>query len=355
MSRFGNHTAVAGPAKATKTINRAGGEAYDTSAKLKFVSILLTSFLQDQFYRSANATVQEIRALIGQLDPVFVAKAAIYARNEFGMRSVSHLVAAEIARKVKGQPWVKDFLTSVVRRPDDITEILACYLVSYGKPVPNSLKKGLGRAFSKFDYYQIAKYRRENATFSLVDAVNLLHPPHSDPVSALVRGTLEAPETWEKKLTQAGQSASEDVEQAKSASWKELILSGKIGYMALLRNLRNIAQSCGDDPAVIEAACSMLTNGRLISKSLVFPFRFLTALEELGRIPGHASRQFMVAITKAVDLSLGNLPRFPGESLIALDVSASMQGQPSNIGSLFAAAFYKCGFGDLMVFDTDAQ
>ena len=194
-----------------KTRNLAGGQAFGENQKLELVSILLTSFLEDKFYRSGDATVKRLRALVSQIgDKRFVAKAALYARNEAGMRSVSHLVAADLAHQVKGAEWTKRFFARIARRPDDVLEVLACYLVLHGKPLPNSLKKGLGSALARFDAYQLAKYRRGGAELKLVDAVNLLHPPHSEALGALVSGTLAPAETWETKLTQAGQSAESD-------------------------------------------------------------------------------------------------------------------------------------------------
>src|SRR6266571_274912 len=90
------------------TINKAGGEAFTQSPKLIFVSLLLTSFLKDQYYRSENETVDELVSLIDSIaDKKFIAKAAIYARTKYSMRSASHLVAGEIAKRIKGESWTK--------------------------------------------------------------------------------------------------------------------------------------------------------------------------------------------------------------------------------------------------------
>ena len=60
-------------------------------------------------------------------------------------------------------------------------------------------------------------------------------------------------------------------------------------------------------------------------------------------------------LSKAVDLSLRNVPRFSGRTLIAMDCSGSMIGRPMKIGSLFAAVLYKANDADLMLFSGDAQ
>lgn len=342
-------------ATGANTVNLAGGEAFTESPKLELAALMLTSTLQGQYCRSADVAAQQLRKLIAQIDDKkFVAKAAIYARTKAGMRSVSHLTAGELARAVKGQPWTATFYDRVVHRPDDALEILAYYLAAFGKPIPNALKKGLGAALSRFDEYQLAKYRKSGAEISLVDTVNLVHPPHTEALKKLVDGTLAAAETWETKLTQAGMAAeSEDeVAELKKEAWTKLIETRKIGYFALLRNLRNILQTA---PESTPAAIAMLTDETMIRRSLVLPFRFLTALEALQSANLPAANKVMAALSDAVDKSLANVPRFEGRTLVALDGSGSMVGRPLKIGSLFAATLAKANDADVMMFSEDAK
>ncbi len=343
-------------ARTGNTTNLAGGRAFTQSPKDELVSILLTATLGDQFYRSGDTTAARVKELVAATDDkAFVAKAAIYARKAAGMRSVSHLVAAELARGVKGAPWTKRFYDRVVHRPDDVLEILACYLASYARPIPNALKKGLGAALARFDEYQLAKYRRDSAELKLVDAVNLLHPPGSDALRKLVRGELVPAETWETKLTQAGArgETDEEVAELKSAAWDELIASRKLGYFALLRNLRNILKQA---PQCVDAALAMLTDDRLIAKSLVLPFRYLTALDAVQASNLPRAGDALAALSDAADKSLANVPRFDGRTLVALDGSGSMNGRPLAIGSLFAAVLAKANAGaDVLVFSNDAE
>lgn len=292
------------------TTNLAGGRAFTQSPKEELVSILLTTTLGDQFYRDSDATIVRLKELVTATeDKQFVAKAAIYARTKAGMRSVSHLVAAELAHSVKGAEWTKRFFDRVVHRTDDVLEILACYIAAYQRPIPNSLKKGLGAALARFDEYQLAKYRRDSAELKLVDAINLIHPPHSEPLRKLVRGELAPAETWETKLTQAGAAkvtegaTEEEVAELKSAAWDELIASRKLGYFALLRNLRNILEQA---PQCVDAALAMLVEERLIVKSLVLPFRYLTALDAVKESNLPRAGDALAALSDAADKSLAN-------------------------------------------------
>lgn len=350
MSRF-NTSVVLDRPQATTT-NLAGGEAFEMTPKTELASMLLTSFTQDQYYRSADDGIARLIELQGRVDPIFAAKAAIYARNEFGMRSITHVVAAEIAASTKGEQWTKDFVSAVIRRPDDMTEILAYYLNKYGKPVPNALKKGLAKAFDKFDAYQLAKYRGEGKAISLVDVVNLVRPrPTKDNTEALkqlVNDKLRSSGTWETKLSAAGSD-----KEAKADAWRELVSERKIGYFALLRNLRNISEQA---PDLVLAAAELLVDEKLIRKSLVLPFRLLVAKQEVQQ------REFVSALSKAIDISLANVPKFDGTTLVAIDHSGSMGRSVAGgtlarhlVGDIFATAMFKQNPGsDVLVFGTSA-
>ncbi|MFN3426973.1 MAG: TROVE domain-containing protein [Candidatus Thermochlorobacter sp.] len=346
--------------------NLAGGTAFKVSAKLELASLILTQFVQQQFFRTETQMLERLYDLVEAIDDKqFAAKAAIYARHAFGMRSITHQLAAILGFKVKRETWTKSFFEKVVRRPDDITEILACYIHRFGKPIPNSMKKGLGAAFAKFDGYQLAKYRSARKAFSLIDAVNLLHPTPTDKnreaLQALVQNKLRSTGTWETALSQTGQIAAQDglhedkVLALKKEAWAQLIYSHKLGYFALLRNLRNILEACEDNDALLDAVLAQLVDPKLIETSLVLPFRFITALEAIEKTNFSGTKKVVEALSQAVDIALRNVPIFAGKTLVALDVSGSMQGRPATIGSLFAAALLKSNDADLMTFSDDAE
>ena len=347
----------------TLTTNITGGQAYQQSNDLELVSVLLTSFVSDQFYRSSNDTLDRLKQLLNKVDPKFAAKSAIFARDKFGMRSITHALAGELASMLGGHEWSKDFYDKVVVRPDDMTEIMSYYLenkTDKNKPkFPNSLKKGFASAFNKFDNYQIAKYKNENKEVKLVDIVNLVHPvpttSNRDALSQLVNGTLKSTDTWESKLSKAGQEASneEELSQLKSDAWGELLTTRKIGYFALLRNLRNIINQ---SPQFVDLACDMLTDQRMIQSSRVLPFRFATAYEEITKLGSSSEvRKVMTALNQALDISAINIPKFDGETLVVIDVSGSMSGRPSEIASLFGAMIAKANNCDVMTFATSAS
>ncbi len=169
------------PKSTTKVENLAGGQAYKENDKLAFASLVLTSFVNSQFYRDGNQSLIELQELIKKIDDKeFLAKTAIFARDEFGMRSITHALAGELTSELSGKDWAKNFYDKVVVRPDDMTEIISYYLANKTNKIkpkfPNSLKKGFASAFDKFDDYQISKYKNENKEVKLIDVVNLVHP-----------------------------------------------------------------------------------------------------------------------------------------------------------------------------------
>jgi len=341
-----------------EAVNYAGGQAYEKTAEVELVSILLTSFVQDQFYKKSTDTLKRIPELLTKVDPKFAAKAAIYARTTFGMRSITHVLAVEVAKYLSGKEWSKKFFEDIINRPDDMSEIISYYFIkNKNKALPNSLKKGFSKAFDKFDGYQLAKYKGEGNEVSLVDIVNLVHPKATNKnkkaLAELINGTLKNTDTWEAKLSEAGQSNSgNDKNEKKAQVWKELIETKKIGYLALVRNLRNIMIQ---SPESIDAACNLLRDKNLISKSLILPFQFVTAIEELQKVGGSNSRQVISALEDAIEISCSNVPALPGKTCVIYDRSGSMRGQPTKIGGLFAAVLAKSNNADVIVFGDTAN
>lgn len=329
--------------------NLAGGRAYRENANMQLAAVLLTSFGNDKYYASNTAIKAQLARLIEASDKEFAAKAIVYARREFGMRTITHYAASILAKYIGGEPWAKDFFNSVIVRPDDMTEIVACTL-SRKEKLSNAMKKGFAEAFGKFSRLQLAKYRSEDSTVKLVDLVNLCHPKQTakndGAIEALVKSELRLSGTWESEVSAAGNDP-----EAKKKAWRDLVLGGKLGYFALLRNLRNIVQ-CGDEEMKAEALKQLTVPADVIRKSRVLPFRFSTAYKELSTI----DRDAMRAISRACEIACSNVPKFPGKTLVALDVSGSMiSNKVDGIAALFAAVLLKTNDCDLIKFAEQAN
>lgn len=348
MSRFNK---AAQPAK-PNTTNHEGVAAHSQTPELELISILLTSFAQDQFYRSAGQTFDRLRELLKRVDPAFAHKAAVYARRVIGMRSITHVLASELAPYISGKN-ATSFYAQIVDRPDDITEILS-YHLGRGQKVTNGMRKGFSIALRAFSAYSLSKYKGSDKAVALVDAVNLCHPEPTEALTALMTGTLPPADTWETGLSAAGQTG-----ESKGVVWARLLDSGKLGYLALLRNLRNILEQA---PELTDKVCMKLMDGPAIQRARIFPFQFLTAAEAVPS-DSRESRLVQLALTNAMEMSLYYVPKFEGRTLVVLDVSSSMRTctskfnkmTPARIGSIFAAMLCKVNMCDLMTFDKDAR
>lgn len=328
--------------------NLAGGKAYKESDEMQLVSLLLTSFGDDKFYEKEKDIYYRLEALIEDCDKLFVAKAIIYARREFGMRTITHIAASILAKYIGGATWGKNFYDKVVKRVDDITEIVACH-ISRGQKITNAMKKGFALALSRFDEYQLAKYKGEGKSVKLVDVVNLVHPRESEKngsaIEKLINGELKSFDTWESELSAVGS----DVE-AKKAVWHRLLTENKLGYFALLRNLRNIIQL--GDKELKETAFNAMLDEKAIKRSMLLPFRFSTAYDEMEKIDSDAMR----VVSRACEIACNNVPKLDGKTLIALDVSGSMSSaRVADIASLFTAVLLKSNDCDLITFSDYAR
>lgn len=303
-------------AQTIKTQNKSGHSAYSMTAKSKLVTQVLTSFFnENKFYGDNSAEMQETIKSVIATDPKFVANLAVFARREFNVRSVSHILTAYLAHEVNGKPYARKAINAVCVRGDDATEIMACYLEMFGKPIPNALKNGIADAMQRFDEYTLAKYKGNGKSVKMRDLLCLCRPApkneaQSDMWKRLLNNELEIPYTWETELSKNGNNAK---------TWENLIASEKVGYMALLRNLRNILNA---NPKNVNKVLDTIQNPEMVKRSKQLPFRFLSAYKELENIGG--SRVFD-ALENAVEASVENMPKLEGTTVIAVDTSGSMR------------------------------
>lgn len=323
-----------------QTVNYEGATAWKVGPEAELYAAVVTSSLSNKFYESADQRLERIRNLIAQNNQVFVAKLAVYARTQMHLRSIPLVLCVELARLHKGDDLVSRMVSGVIQRADEITELLAYYQLSNERSgtkklnrLSKQLQKGLALAFLKFDEYQFAKYNRD-AEVKLRDALFLAHPKSQNEsqkalFDKIAANTLAVPYTWETELSALGQQPFESTEAkgaAFKAKWEELIDSGRLGYMALLRNLRNIMQAEVSD-AHMRKVCSLLADPQAVQKAKQLPFRFLAAYREVQELTSWNTAFILEALEKAVKASIHNMKGFGDDVrvVVACDVSGSMQ------------------------------
>ncbi|MCB1187078.1 TROVE domain-containing protein [bacterium] len=356
--------------KKPDTHNLAGGRAYSLSPQRELLDIALTSKLQRQFYREPDETMRRVRRLVKEAGPEFAARCALYTRHRMGLRSISHLLAAEVSRRASGEQWLSDFYRLVARRPDDMREIIACIMGGpefgegvarksgkgrkrNGHALPNSLKRGFARRFEQFDEYQLGAYRGEGQGVSLVDVMRLVHPRETEAIRKLKDGTLRS-QKQDAKLTRSGQEAGNAAEAAelKREVWHAEL--ERMGYNALVMNARGILASA---PELKGRLCERIEDAEAVRRSLIQPLQIYRAYRELE------DRQLKLSLSRAIDLACANVPRFEGRTLVAFDESGSMTAWTHGdmkipaieYASLFAAILAKSQDADVISFDTTAR
>jgi hypothetical protein len=265
---------------------------------------------EDEFYEDGKAIAARIGELAAQVPPATLAALAIEAREIFNLRHVPLRLLEVLSRTGRGDRLVADTVARVIRRADEMGELLAILWKDGRKMVPAQMRKGLARALARFDAYQLAKYDRDVAV-KLRDVLRLVRPkPRSEAQSALWKQvkdrTLSTPDTWETALSGGAD---------KKATFERLLREGKLGYLALLRNLRNMQAAGVDTDLIRDAMLARKGAGR------VLPFRLVAA--------ARAVPQFEALLDQALVAAIGEMPALPGKTTVLVDVSGSMSSRVS--------------------------
>ena len=266
---------------------------------------------EDEFYESGQSIAARIAELVPHVEAQNVAKMAIEARVKMKLRHAPLWLAREMARHASHKQAVAETLACVIQRADELSEFLAMYWKDGKQPLSAQVKKGLAAAFAKFDEYQLAKYNRDNA-ITLRDVLFLCHAKPKDAAQdalwkRLIDGELVVPDTWEVAL-----SAQDGV--SKKEKWERLLKEGRLGAMALLRNLRNMKQEQVDNALVVRAL-------RAIKSEKVLPFRFIAAARYAPQWEQH--------LEDAMFKCLSAQEKAEGKTVLLIDVSGSMDAQIS--------------------------
>ncbi len=346
MSKF--NTATKG---SNTTVNLAGGKAYKPSDENELILRTMSALIKEnKYYQSAGNADQELRELVHRVaskNPSFVLKLAAFARNEMNLRSTPLFLLCEIANSnYTGIPNSRKYVPAILRRADEPAELIAMQLernklFPRKTKLPMLIKNGIAQAFQNFNEYNLGKYNKTDASVKLKDALFLTHPiaianeEQKVLLSKIPVDALAIPETWEVVISTKGST---------KEAWDEVI--PKMGIFALVRNLRNFLKVGADLTTVI----AKLTDAKTIENSKMFPFRFYSAYTMVKQDTLSAKNPFdaakvLNALEVAIKLSIANIPKMGGDTLVVVDLSGSMSHALSDkstvsykdISSLFGA------------------
>ena len=268
-------------------------------------SVLANLLWEDTFYEDGVSVTDRIAKAASKVSADKVSSLALEARKVHGLRHVPLLLLLDLVKR--GGSGVGQTIADTISRVDEITELAALYWkANPNKDFSAQLKKGLGGAFNKFNEYQFAKYNRDTEV-KLRDVLFLTHPKANNALQQelfdkIVNDKLTVPDTWEVALSGGAD---------KKETFERLISEGKLGYLALLRNLRNMETASVDRKLVNQAILARKgANG-------VLPFQFLSAMKHAPAYVG--------SLEEAMLANLQDHPKLNGTTVVIVDVSGSMQ------------------------------
>lgn len=372
-------------------------------------------FGEKSFYETAHDGADRFRALVHEVagaDPAWLASFLKWLRSDANIRTAALVGAVEYARATQTMPRDADFFTvpglsaravvrSVLQRADEPGEMIAYFRSRYGRSIPIAIKRGIADAIvghgtdrkPLYSEYTMLKYDTASHGYRFGDVVDIVCPATLHPD---VRGTklgdlfqfaidrrhdrgdessftmlkanrdfrrladaspnllLDAAKlkaaglTWEDALSIGGAKLD------KAKLWESLIDAEALGYMAVIRNLRNMDEA-GVSKAHAKRIVEMIEDPARVAASRQLPFRFYSAYNATP------SDRWKQALTEALDYSTANIPKLTGRTLVLVDTSASMEGKLSDrsgvryvdVAALFGVALARnaskvdlYGFGD---------
>ncbi|MFB7337969.1 TROVE domain-containing protein [Streptomyces adustus] len=344
-----------------------GGQAFVREPHEELFLLAVGNFVSQQtFYEGGAERDDRYVRLVGELalqDPEWTAGLLRWLRGEGNMRTASLVgAAAYVHARLKagesGGPSNRSVIDSVLRRADEPGELLAHWISTYGRNVPQPVKRGVADGVRRlYTSRSLLKYDTASKDLRFGDVLNLVHaspdpdkpwqgalfryaldrrhhpeqavPPTSDRLLTAHRALMEAAPD-ERRALATGPGGSERLTAA-GMTWEALAgwLQGPLdaavweavipamGPMALLRNLRNFDEAGVSDEVAAQVA-ARLSDATEVARSRQFPFRYLAAHQ-------HApSQRWAAALEQALAHSLANVPSLPGRTLILVDRSDSM-------------------------------
>lgn len=294
-----------------------GAKVYPKSEVEQLERAVLSCMLwEDTFYESGQSIADRIKELAGRVEPDISVPLAFKARHQYKLRHVPLWLACGIFEGNKHKKpdsfCFSPIVTNIIERPDELTELLAMWWKDGKRPIPNQMKKGLAKAFLKFDEYQFKKWDKANS-IKIRDVMFICRPkPETEEQKELFKcianSTLKAADTWETSLS-AGTKKKSD--QDKKEVWINKLNSKKLGGLAFLRNLRNMKE-CGVPDKTIKDYF------KVANFSKVLPFRFITAAKYAPSLE--------CELQEAMFNALKDYEKLPGKTVILVDNSYSMYG-----------------------------
>ena len=158
------------------TVNRAGGVAYQMGDKEALAQLAATGCLSNTFYANAKDQLDEVLKLAFKVEPEFVAKTAVYARQEGLMKDMPALLAASLA--VRDPALFEKVAPQVIdngRMVRNLVQMVRSGQVGDVKNLPRPVRRFIKAWLAARSYGRLFNESVGNDP-SMADVIKMVHP-----------------------------------------------------------------------------------------------------------------------------------------------------------------------------------
>lgn len=320
----------------TDATNEAGGPAYALSPEHALAQYAMTGCLNSTFYASAEEQLEKVLSLAREVDAEFLARTAVYSRENGFMKDVPALLCAALS--------VRDarLLRAVFPRVIDNGKMLRNFVQVLRSGVVG--RKSLGTV-SKTLVQRWLESRSDEQLFhasvgnapSLADLVKMVHPKPANPSREALYGyLLGRPHQAEAlpdivKQFEAFKAGKRDAIPEVAFQMLTALDLGKKEWTAIAKqapwqmtrmNLNTFARhGVFENDVMVKLIANRLANPEEVKRARVFPYQLLMAFKSAG---GDVPALVRDALQDAMEVATRNVPRIVGKVVVCPDVSGSM-------------------------------
>lgn len=313
--------------------NSSGGKGFSKEKELQLAQMVVTSFIGDQYYSSAEDNLALVQSLANSVSPEFLAACTVYSREKGSMKSMPVVLLAIL--RERDSNLYRSVFPRVVNNSRILREFVA--IIRSGKLGSKNLNNGTRKLIQKwFDAKHPVSLWNDSIgnNPSLKDVIALAHvTPGSDPerqsvMSLICKGeksenlpkvikdyynwlenqNLPLPKVPFQRLISNTLTSSQWTELVDVLTWNQLRL-----------NLNTLERhGVFNDKNMVAKVANLLDNPAAVKSSKVFPYDIYTSIKNVS------NNLLKNSLQKCLDYSVDNVPELPYNTFIAVDVSGSM-------------------------------
>jgi 60 kDa SS-A/Ro ribonucleoprotein len=348
----------------TDALNFEAAPAYTYAPRHRLAQLAVTGCLNQTFYAGAETQLANVLALVREVDPLFVAKAALYARAQ-GMKDMPALLLATLSVNAPDL-FVKSFgrIVDNGKMLRNFVQVMRSGVV--GRKSLGSRPKAMVADWLNSASDKALLKAAVGQTPSLADVIKMVHPTPRDAKRAALFGYLigrpydvaalpeivrayeafkrdpqnaAVPEVPFQMLTQLALSQEQ---------WAQIAQAG--GWQMLRMNLNTLARhSAFEVEGLAQQVAGRLADAAEIRAAKALPYQLMVAALMAGeKVPAEVRG----ALEQAMEIALANVPRLDQRVVVCPDVSGSMasaitgyrKGATSKVSCVDVAALVTAAF-----------